>query len=172
MSTFISVVKRDYGVDINYTQAWRARFRAYLMTQANSSAQYAKVWDYAASLIKWNRGSSAFVKVCLDVPERSLFQRLYICLDACKKGFLSGCRPIIGLDGCHLKGAFTGQILMAVAKDGNENMFPIAYAVVEAKRNETGCWFLENLMRDLGDIPLTFMSYRQKVYISIFFFPT
>lgn len=106
---------------------------------------------------------SVYVKVKLHYPERPMFQRLYICLDACKKGFLEGCRPIIGLDGCHLKGAYTGQILVAVAKDGNENIFPVAYAVVEAERKETWVWFLENLIKDLGDASITFMSDRQKV---------
>lgn len=36
------------------------------------------------------------------------FQRLYVCLEACKNGFKRGCRPIIGVDGCHLKGEFAG----------------------------------------------------------------
>ena len=31
------------------------------------------------------------------------FERLYICLEGCKKGFMAGYRPIIGLDACHLK---------------------------------------------------------------------
>ena len=30
------------------------------------------------------------------------FERLYICLEGCKKGFLVGCRSFIGLDACHL----------------------------------------------------------------------
>jgi len=34
--------------------------------------------------------------------------------------FLGGCRPIIGLDGCHLKGRFGGQILAATARDAND----------------------------------------------------
>ena len=33
----------------------------------------------------------------------SYFERIYICLEGCKKGFLVGYRPIIGLDACHLK---------------------------------------------------------------------
>uniref|UniRef100_A0A2N9HYT5 SWIM-type domain-containing protein n=1 Tax=Fagus sylvatica TaxID=28930 RepID=A0A2N9HYT5_FAGSY len=35
-------------------------------------------------------------------------------------------RPIIGLDGCHLKCRFGGQLLAATARDGNDNIFPIA----------------------------------------------
>ena len=32
----------------------------------------------------------------------SYFERIHICLKGCKKDFLAGCRPIIGLDACHL----------------------------------------------------------------------
>lgn len=74
-----------------------------------------------------------------------------------------GCRPIIGIDGCHVKGAYKGQVFSAIGKDGNENIFPIAYAVVELKTKETWCWFLHNLVNDIGANNLTFMSHRQKV---------
>ncbi len=63
--------------------------------------------------------------------EGSCFQRLYISLDACKKGFKYGCRSVVCLDACHLKGEVGGQLLCAIRKDGNDDMFPIAYAVVE-----------------------------------------
>ncbi|XP_071909614.1 uncharacterized protein [Coffea arabica] len=105
----------------------------------------------------------------IDKPpdgSRGTFQRLYYCLYACKKGFLDGCRPIIGLDGCFLKTAFGGQLLSALGRDGNDNMVPIAFAVVEIERYDSWKWFLELLMADLGmgrdNIPWTFISDRQK----------
>ncbi|KAF7836002.1 putative MULE transposase domain-containing protein [Senna tora] len=58
------------------------------------------------------------------------FQRLYFCLDACKKSFLT-CRKIIGLDGCFLKGGHGCQLLSAVGRDPNDQMLPLAFAVVE-----------------------------------------
>lgn len=48
------------------------------------------------------------------------------------QGLKEGCMPIIGVDGSHLRGAYTGHVLVAVGKDGNNIIFPIAYAVVEA----------------------------------------
>ncbi|VVA28315.1 PREDICTED: Transposase MuDR plant [Prunus dulcis] len=80
------------------------------------------------------------------------FQRLYECLDACKKGFLAGCRPIIGVDECHLKGPFSGQLLAAVGIDANDNIYPIAYAAVELETEETYSWFLELWIGDLGHV--------------------
>ncbi|KAI5323461.1 hypothetical protein L3X38_032533 [Prunus dulcis] len=45
--------------------------------------------------------------------EAPYFQWLYVCLDASKKSFLAGCRPIVCVDGYHLKNTFQGQLLMA-----------------------------------------------------------
>jgi hypothetical protein len=70
-----------------------------------------------------------------------------------KKGFRAGCRLIIGLDGCFLKGPYKGQLLSAISRDGNNNMYPVALVVVEAKTKDSWIWFIESLLSDLG-IPL------------------
>ena len=36
--------------------------------------------------------------------------------------------------------------------DGNDGIYPITYAVTEAKNKETWTWFLENLIGDIGPI--------------------
>ena len=71
------------------------------------------------------------------------FKRMYIRYNAQKVGFLGGCRPFIGLDGCHLKGRFGGQLLSITAKDGNDNIFPVAMVVVEQQNKDSWTWFLE-----------------------------
>ena len=50
------------------------------------------------------------------------FKMIYITYNAQKVGFLSSCKAFVGLDGCHLKGRFGGQLLSATAKDGNDNI--------------------------------------------------
>ncbi|KAL4316678.1 hypothetical protein AHAS_Ahas15G0309100 [Arachis hypogaea] len=44
----------------------------------------------------------------------SLFLRIYVCFDACKKGFVGGCRPLIGFDGTFLRGYYRGQLLTVI----------------------------------------------------------
>ena len=101
-------------------------------------------------------------------PERQpRFMRFYCCLGPLKKGFLAACRPLIGVDGCHLKGPYRGQLLTTVAVDANNGWWPIAYAVVEKEATEQWKWFFELLQLDL-DIPnkgyaWTFIFDRQKV---------
>ena len=71
------------------------------------------------------------------------FKRMYIRYNAHKVDFLGGCKPFVGLDGCHLKGRFGGQLLSAIAKDGNDNIFLAAMAVVEQENKDSWIWFLE-----------------------------
>ncbi|GAV57988.1 hypothetical protein CFOL_v3_01524, partial [Cephalotus follicularis] len=40
-----------------------------------------------------------------------------------KRGFAQGCRPFLGLDGCHLKSPFGRVLLCATAIDGNHGLF-------------------------------------------------
>ena len=91
---------------------------------------------------------------------------MYVFLKACKVGFLSGCRPFIGVDGCYLKGPNLGMLLVAVSMDGNHNIYLVAWAVVETENTETWCWFMDLLIEDIqkpeGAV-LTIMSDRQKV---------
>jgi hypothetical protein len=98
---------------------------------------------------------------------------MYVSLVATKKGFLEGCRPIIGIDGCFLKGSFKGQLLSAVGRDGNNNIYPIAFVVVKAEVKDSWIWFLETLVSDLGTYARharpTFISNQQKVIFSFFF---
>lgn len=89
-----------------------------------------------------------------------------------KVGFKRGCRPLIRVDGCHLKGAFPGMILVVVSKDGNNNIFPVAWGVVEVENSDSWIWFLGQLMKDVAHLNgegLTLMSDRQKVLNLIHF---
>ena len=41
------------------------------------------------------------VASCIDYgPPNYVFKRLFISFDATIKGFLKGCRPFVGVDGC------------------------------------------------------------------------
>ena len=48
-----------------------------------------------------------------DENEQPKFKMMYIRYNAQNTRVSKGCRPFVGLDGCHLKGRFGGQILFA-----------------------------------------------------------
>ncbi|CAN0928547.1 hypothetical protein LINGRAHAP2_LOCUS36562 [Linum grandiflorum] len=64
--------------------------------------------------------------------------------------FIAGCRRFFALDGCFLKGEVPGMILSAVGKDGNNQMFPIAWAVVESENRSSWGWFITILQETMG----------------------
>ncbi|XP_059310018.1 uncharacterized protein LOC132061178 [Lycium ferocissimum] len=112
--------------------------------------EFGKILDYRDELLRTNPGSTCVVKVVEpNADSRPVFQSFYICFDALKKAF-QHCRKCIGLDGCFLKGVCRGQLLVAVCKDGNNQMLPLAWAVVEYENKSTWTWFIRILKEDLA----------------------
>ncbi|KAL3502866.1 hypothetical protein ACH5RR_037315 [Cinchona calisaya] len=61
--------------------------------------------------------------------------------------------------------SFDGQLLSAIGRDGNDNMYPIALAVVEAEMYDSWWSFLNELMTNVGidnRVGWTFILDRQK----------
>ncbi|XP_022631890.1 uncharacterized protein LOC111240670 [Vigna radiata var. radiata] len=144
--------------------AYRAKAYASDEVEGSFTMQYLRLYDYGHELLARNPGST--VKVAVEENDgKPVFLRFYACFKACKNSFLL-CRPIIGLDGCFLKGRYRGGLLTAVARDANDQMMPLAYAIVEVENKDTWSWFMELLIEDLGGTEvcssLTLISDQQK----------
>ena len=96
-----------------------------------------------------NLGSMAIIQSKASV-QQPYFQRLFLYLDACRTSFLEGCRPIIGIDECHLKRPFGVILLCAIFVEANLGWFLVAYAIVEQEKIETWEWFLTLLHEVVG----------------------
>ena len=112
-------------------------------------------------------GSKVILQIEIIEPNTQLkFKRMYVRYNAQKVGFLRGCRPLVGLNGCHLKGKFGGHILSATVRDGNDNISPVALGVVKQENKDFWVWFLQTFANDIGrpdELNLVFISDRQKV---------
>ncbi|XP_025692851.1 uncharacterized protein [Arachis hypogaea] len=143
--------------------------------QGTFREQYKRIYDYAHELMWANSGSSVRIQVqrCPDLDNAAeassmtsycIFQRIYICLEACKQSF-NHCRSFIGLEGYFLKTPQGGQLLTAIDWDRNDQMLPVAYAVVETDNKDSWTWFLNHLASNIGVEKIgrtTFMSDQQK----------
>ena len=160
-----------YGVHPSKQQVYRAKQKAREEIEGTHSESYSKLPKYAVLLRQHNPGSVC--KIHYDRPNLLVeprFLRLFISFKSQKDGFLGGCRSFVGFDGCHLKGSFGGVLLAAVALDGNNSIFSIAFAIVEVENKETWSWFFHFFEEFFGpfdnNCPLTVMSDRQKVLLN------
>ena len=90
-----------------------------------------------------------------------------MCFKPVVEGFKAGCRSVIGLDGCFLKTITKGLLLSAIGKDVNDQMYPIAWAVVEGENENSWKWFIELLMDSLEIVDgsgWTIISDQQKIH--------
>ncbi|CAN1146569.1 hypothetical protein LINPERPRIM_LOCUS6541 [Linum perenne] len=169
LRNFVHTVVTDFGLKINMMKAYRSKRAALNLIHGEDGEQFHKLWDYKAELERTNRGTT------VDIQYDGLtFQAIYVCLDALKRGFKSGCRRFIGIDGCFLKALTGWQLLAAVGIDANDGVYPIAWAIVKTESESSWGWFIELLRKDL-EIPngpgWTFMSDRQKVRFTNTFIP-
>lgn len=102
-----------------------------------------------------------------SIPRKNLFSTIFISFAAMWKGFLAGCGPLIRIDGTHLKGNYWGVLSSAVDLDGNNEIFPLAYAIVSVEDKEDSSYFLWNLyniVMESSKKDWTIISDRQKVW--------
>ncbi|KAL2894767.1 DNA translocase FtsK [Bienertia sinuspersici] len=147
-------IKLAYKALVTRAFAYKSKYKAHKLLHGSMQEHYNKAGSYVAAI----RAASpqTVMELVVDGSKESnppIFQRLFNCFDGLKKGWKEGCRRIICVDAAFLKTSLGGQILSAIGRDPNDQMFPIAWAVVEGENNLSWEWFFTHLQSclDLGD---------------------
>ncbi|EPS64713.1 hypothetical protein M569_10068, partial [Genlisea aurea] len=165
--TFRKVMSTSLNVEISKYAAYRARKRAINIMHGHHMEQFNRIYNYLAEVKRKNPDVRCVMRVQPSARVKKQFQRLYFCFGACRDGFLVSCRPLVGLDGCFLKGSFEDELLVAIGLDPNNSICPIAWAMVEGENKSSWTWFLNLLKFDLkiseeNMRDFTFMSDKDK----------
>ena len=145
-----AIVQHKFHTKISWVRSYRARNRAMAMIEGKLGDHYARVWDYGGELVRSNPNSSIKISVVQNKDDTTTFMRMYICFKSIKDGWKQGCRRVVGLDGSFLKGQCKGELLTAICRDPNNQVYPIAWAVVDIESKINWSWFLRLLDADLG----------------------
>lgn len=137
----VDEIRKEYGIELNYSQAWRMKELAKEQLQGSYKEAYSQLPFYCQRIMETNPGSVA----TFTTKEDSSFHRLFISFNASLTGFQQGCRPLLFLDSTPLNTKYQGDLLAVVASDGDDGMFPLAFAVVDTVGETNWHWFLQEL---------------------------
>jgi len=90
----------------------------------------------------------------LEVDGKVYFHRFFCALKPCIDGFLEGCRPYLSIDSTALNGRWNGHLASAVAVDGHNWMYPLAFGFIASETEDNWTWFMTQLKKAIGDPPL------------------
>ncbi|GAB2287245.1 hypothetical protein Dimus_039812 [Dionaea muscipula] len=137
----VNDIKEEYGIQLNYFQAWRGKEIAKEQLQGSYKEAYSQLPIFCEKIMESNPGSLA----TFTTKEDCSFHRLFVSFYASLYGFQQGCRPLLFLDSIALKSKYEGTLLAATAADGDDAVFPVAFAVVDAQTDDNWRWFLLQL---------------------------
>ncbi|RYR13970.1 hypothetical protein Ahy_B04g070687 isoform C [Arachis hypogaea] len=150
VKSVIAEVQSKFNYTVSYRKAWLAKQRAVekIFGGWEASFEALPIWFQAMC----HKEPSAVVhfetmpayqgdEVVRDIQVlHRVFWSYYPCIRAFRH-----CKPIVQVDGTHLYGKYKGCLLVAVSQDGNNNIVPIAFAIVEGETSDAWHFFLSNL---------------------------
>ncbi|XP_033134251.1 uncharacterized protein LOC117127721 [Brassica rapa] len=154
----VQIMRNDYGCEISDSLAWDSREYAVNAVRGIPEESYGKIPKYLHMLREANPGTHSSYKT--DVDGR--FRYLFIAFGQSIRGFNTVMRRVIVVDGTFLKSKFKGVLLVATAIDGNSNLYPIAFGIVDSENEQSWEWFMRELKVVVADDNgLAFISDRQ-----------
>nr|GEX76153.1 hypothetical protein [Tanacetum cinerariifolium] len=142
-------IREKFLINVSLGQCKRAKQRALFDYEGGLKEQYGRLWVYRQAILNSNLGSTCRLDDEETESGHYYFRRIYVCFKGVKEGWLAGCRKMIGLDGCFLKYACSRELLVAMGRDANNQMYRIAWAVVKVENNDYWCWFISLMQEDL-----------------------
>ncbi|GKE04779.1 hypothetical protein Tco_1396797, partial [Tanacetum coccineum] len=121
-------IREKFMIDISIGQCKRAKQCALYEHGEGLIEHYGRLWEYRQAVLETNPGSTCHLDVDFNNDGQPVFQRMYVCFKGVKDGWIAGCRK---------------------GRDGNNQMYPIAWAVVDVENKNKWCWFLSLLADDL-----------------------
>ena len=153
----MSKVHEKFGHQVTYRKAWLGRQRAFTLVYGDFQKSFSELPKFFAAFQYFNPGTVVEWKheESMSSPEVKTFKFVFWAFKPCIDGFQT-CRPVISVDGTHMYGKYEKKLLIAVGVDGNDNILPLAFGIVDKESKEAWKWFFRKLsahvIKDREDI--------------------
>ncbi|XP_062103771.1 uncharacterized protein LOC133814881 [Humulus lupulus] len=117
-------MRDEHGVGVTYNNAWRAKTLAADGVRGSNEESYGLLPSYLYMLQLANPGT--ITRVCKD--EENRFKYMFIAFGASLDGWKQSC-----------------------VKDGNNQIFPVAFGIGDSENDNAWIWFFTRLKEAIGD---------------------
>ncbi|XP_028106944.1 uncharacterized protein LOC114305988 [Camellia sinensis] len=143
VSEVVCDFKDYYGAEVSYWRVWMGIEKIRNIVFGDYSSLFDNLRWYVDVANDCNSRSVFYMKFDIDSKGRH-FKCLFFTFEVCIHGF-KYCRPVLMLDETFLKGRHKGCLLAATAKDSNQGLYLLCFAIVDSERYDNWHWFLSKL---------------------------
>ncbi|XP_028758879.1 uncharacterized protein LOC114717837 [Neltuma alba] len=146
VSQIIERMQSMFGYIVSYKKAWNAKQLAVAVAFGNWEISYSLHLRWLAAVQCFMPGSNVQFsnKQCSQVNANGepveMFRHVFWAFKPCIDAF-PHLKPIIQVDETFLYGKYKGTLLMTISQDGDRNVVPLAFAVVEGETRSAWTWF-------------------------------
>lgn len=139
------------------------------MIRGSPSESYNLLLKYSHILEKENESTI----ISLKLDGNNNFFYYFVSIGSCINDFFQCIKPVIVVDGTHLKRLYCGTMFVATCLDRNNQLYQLAIEIENFENNDFWEWFMMDLHGAIGDVlDLLIISNRctsiQRAVIKIF----
>ncbi|KAE8656976.1 hypothetical protein F3Y22_tig00116997pilonHSYRG00720 [Hibiscus syriacus] len=150
VAVLISAIQSQYGYTVSYKKAWLAKQNAICKLHGEWDSSYNELPSWFHVVQRLNPGTIVEFETQHHyvndriVRDRCQFYRVFWTYPQCINA-LKYCKPVVQIDGTFLYGKYKQVLFLVVVQDGNRNILPVAFALVQGEDTESWAFFLKNL---------------------------
>lgn len=143
IKTLQQIIKKiTDGYMSSYAKTWTAKQMVTAKIHKNWEESHETLPIFPQVIKQSNPSTQTrFIYKDSGTPRCATFHSLYWAFVPAIKGF-KHCQTIICFDGTFLTGKYKDTLLIVVSQDSENQIFPIAFAIVEKENKENWVWFL------------------------------
>ncbi|CAA3012848.1 uncharacterized protein LOC111398915 [Olea europaea var. sylvestris] len=146
-ASIIDFMRQEFGINISYQKARKAVEHALELIRGSPEESYQKLASYCYILEKNNPGTTT----CIETDSENRFMYFFLTFGPSIRGFHSFMRHVVCVNSTYLKSKYRGTLLSATCQDGNIQMYPIAWGIVESENDASWLWFMLKLREQIGE---------------------
>ncbi|XP_012834002.1 PREDICTED: uncharacterized protein LOC105954863 [Erythranthe guttata] len=143
------IVTAQIGYEISYMKAWYTLKPCRENVYGTWESSVQRLPKFMKALQQRNPGTAVeWEHHATNHPSKFIIKYVFWAFKPCIDGF-KYCRRVISVDGTHLYTKYKHKMLLAVCLDANQQVLPLAYAIVDEETASAWKWFFKCIDKHL-----------------------